>query len=195
MRASTASSSSCRIRGVSPADARPQDLGVPLAIEGDQPVGPGDDLAGRAVVVLQADDLGVGPVALEVQNVRHFGAPPAIDRLVVVAHDAQVAMPGGQGLDDAILAAVGVLVLVDQEVIEALGLVRRGFWESGQKAPRSAAAGRRNRRCRPLSRLSDSGDRPRPPDAPCRSGQRRPLRRAGSNCSSSGRSDRADRPA
>ncbi len=31
-------------------------------------------------------------------------------------------MAGGQGLDDAALAAVGVLILVDQQMIEAVGL-------------------------------------------------------------------------
>ena len=31
-------------------------------------------------------------------------------------------MPDGQGLDDAILAGVGVLILVDQQVVEAAGL-------------------------------------------------------------------------
>ena len=52
-----------------------------------------------------------------------LGAAPAVDRLVVVAHHAQVAMAGGQGLDDAVLAAVGVLVLVDQQVVEPAGLL------------------------------------------------------------------------
>ena len=55
-------------------DSGPQHLGVPLAVEGDEPVGPGDDLAGGAVVVLQADDLGVGPVAGEVEDVRDLRA-------------------------------------------------------------------------------------------------------------------------
>ena len=168
---------------------------MPLAIEGDQPVGPGDDLAGGTIVVLQANDLGVGPVALEVQDVRDLRAPPAIDRLVVVAHDAQVAMCGSQGLDDAILAAVGVLVLVDQEMIEAFGLRVADFGEAGEKflgqqqqvveidgAGRLqglliAAIGRGGQMF--LVGLGD-GDR---------------LARAGWSCSSSGRSDRANRPA
>ena len=64
---------------------------------------------------------------------RDLGAPPAVDRLVVVAHDAQVAVPGGQGLDDAVLAAVGVLVFVDQEVIEAAGLGGADLGEPREK--------------------------------------------------------------
>ena len=50
---------------------------------------------------------------------RDFGAAPGIDRLVVVPYDAQVAVPLGQGFDDAILAAVRVLVLIDQEMVES----------------------------------------------------------------------------
>ena len=76
----------------------PQHLDVPELVEGDQPVGPIEDFAGGAVVDLQAHDLGLGPVVLEAEDVGHLGAPPAVDRLVVVAHHAQVAMPGRQTL-------------------------------------------------------------------------------------------------
>ena len=79
------------------------------------------DGVGRAVVVFQPHDFGLGPILLEAQDVGHVGAAPAVNRLIVVAHHAQVAMPGGQRLDDAVLAAVGVLVLVDQQVGEAAG--------------------------------------------------------------------------
>ena len=76
----------------------------------------------RAVVHFQPNDFGVGPIVLESQNVGDFGAAPAVNRLIVVAHDAQVAMPAGQRLDDPILAAVGVLIFIDQQMIEAIGL-------------------------------------------------------------------------
>ena len=133
---------------------------MPQLVEGDQPVGPGEDLARRAVVGLQADDLGLGPVAVEPQDVGHLGAAPAVDRLVVVAHHAQVAVAGGQGLDDAVLAAVGVLVLVDQQVVEARRPRPRGPRRTARTAPRCTAAGRRNRPRRPPSAPSDSGGRP-----------------------------------
>ena len=45
----------------------------------------------RTIVALQPDDLGAGKVALEAQDVFHFRAAPAIDRLVVVADDADIA--------------------------------------------------------------------------------------------------------
>ena len=38
--------------------------------------------------------------------------------------------PAGQGLDDPILAAVGVLILVDQQVVEAAGLGLPRPWET-----------------------------------------------------------------
>ena len=80
------------------------------------------DRGGRAVVVFEPHDLRLRPILLESQDVRHFGAAPAVDRLVVVAHDAQVAMPAGERLDDLVLAVVRVLVLVDEHVVEPLGL-------------------------------------------------------------------------
>ena len=45
---------------------------------------------GRAIVALEANDLGAGKVVLEAQDVVHLGAAPAIDGLVVVAHAADV---------------------------------------------------------------------------------------------------------
>ncbi len=47
-------------------------------------------MAGRAVVALEADDLGAGKVVVEAQDVVDLGAAPAIDRLVVVADAADV---------------------------------------------------------------------------------------------------------
>jgi hypothetical protein len=60
-----------------------------------------------------------GVVLLEIQDVLDVGAAPGIDGLVVVAHhhDAPV---GGEPLHDLVLDAVGVLVLVDEHVSEAL---------------------------------------------------------------------------
>ena len=42
-------------------------------------------------------------------------------------------MPGGQGLDDAVLGAVGVLVLVDQQVVETPGLGRADLGKPRKK--------------------------------------------------------------
>jgi hypothetical protein len=66
------------------------------------------------------DQFCVGVVLLEVQDVADVGLAPTIDRLVGVADDEKVAVLGGEGGDEDVLDAVGVLVLVDQDVAEAL---------------------------------------------------------------------------
>ena len=70
----------------------------------------------RTVVALQLDDRRVGVVALEVEDVPDVGATPAVDRLVVVADDRQVAVLRSERPDPQVLRAVRVLVLVDVEV-------------------------------------------------------------------------------
>ena len=111
----------------------PKHFGVPQLVEGDQAVRPLDDFARRAVVHFEPHDFGLGPVVLESEDVGHFGTAPAVDRLIVVAHDAQIAMARGQGLDDPILAAVGVLILVDQQMIESVGLGLSRLGKVGEK--------------------------------------------------------------
>ena len=79
-----------------------------------------EDELGRAVVLLELDDRRVGVVALEVEDVADVGAAPAVDRLVVVADDRQVAVLRGQRPDPEVLRPVRVLVLVDVEVAPAI---------------------------------------------------------------------------
>ena len=68
-----------------------QRLAEPALVVRDQARGGGEDMAGRAVVAFEADDLGAGKVLLEAQDVVDLGAAPAVDRLVVVADAADVA--------------------------------------------------------------------------------------------------------
>jgi hypothetical protein len=76
-------------------------------------------VGGRTVVALQSDHLGARKVALESQDVVHLGAPPAVDRLVVIADAAEVADGLRQEAQPQVLRDVGVLVFVDQDVAEA----------------------------------------------------------------------------
>src|SRR5689334_5692920 len=92
---------------------------TPLVV-GDQARGRAEDMAGGAIVALEPDDLGAGEVSLESEDVVHLGAPPAIDRLVVVADAADIAVSLRQQPEPEILRDVRVLVLVDQHVAEAL---------------------------------------------------------------------------
>jgi hypothetical protein len=85
--------------------------------------GPSDveDAPSGAVVALQAHDLRVRELALEVAQVLLGRAPEAVDPLVVVAHHRDVAVLLDEQPEHHALGEVRVLVLVDQDVPEAVG--------------------------------------------------------------------------
>ncbi len=97
---------------------RPQDLLLARPVVGDQAVGRGEDVAGRAVIALELDHPGAGKVFFEVEDIAGVGATPGIDRLVIVADHAEVSLGAGQMLQHAVLGLVGILVLVDHDVAE-----------------------------------------------------------------------------
>jgi hypothetical protein len=86
---------------------------------GDERGGGVEDALGGAVVLLQAQHARAREVVLEVQDVLDVGAPPGVDRLVLVADDGHVASRSHQVPDQLVLRAVRVLVLVDEDVLEA----------------------------------------------------------------------------
>src|SRR5207302_4462325 len=67
-----------------------QRLAEPAFIVGDQVRCGGEDVAGRAVVALQANDFRAWKVMFEAQDIVDLRAAPAVDRLVVVADAADV---------------------------------------------------------------------------------------------------------
>ena len=75
-------------------------------------------MLGGAVVLLQADDPGVLVLLFKVQDVFDVGAPETVDRLVIVAHHAEVSVSPGQQAGEKILQVVGVLILVHQHIPE-----------------------------------------------------------------------------
>src|SRR5712671_3548595 len=87
-----------------------------------------EDELGRAVVALELDDGRVRVVPFEVEDVPDIGATPAVDRLVVVADDGQVAMLRGEGPDPEVLRSVRVLVFVDVEVAPAILVPSKDVW-------------------------------------------------------------------
>ena len=99
---------------------RAQDFLAPAAVVHNQAVGGVQHRVGRAVILLQADDLGVGEKPLELEDVGHFGAAPAVDRLVVVADHADVIGRAHELLEQPHLQRVGVLELIDGDAREAL---------------------------------------------------------------------------
>ncbi len=124
---------------------RPQLLVLARRVARDDGMGGVEDQLGRPVVLLELDDRGVGPVALEVEDVAQVRAAPRVDRLVVVADDAQVAVLRRERPDPQVLRPVRVLVLVDVEVAPALLVPGRGRRAPRRRAGRPRAAGRRSR--------------------------------------------------
>ncbi len=94
-------------------------LAEPATIAGDEPRRRRENVARGPVVALEADDAGAGEVVLEAQDVVDLGPAPAVDRLVVVAHAADVGRALGEELEPEVLGDVGVLVLVDEDEAEA----------------------------------------------------------------------------
>ena len=99
-----------------------QRLAVPASVPLDQHVGRPDDLGRGAVVFLEPHDPRAGPAAGEVEDVRHLGPAPGVDRLVVVTHHADAAMVAGERRENPLLDTARILVFVDQQVVEAAGL-------------------------------------------------------------------------
>ena len=90
-------------------------------------------------------------------------AAPAVDALVVIAHDAEVAMLAGQRVDQLELGGVGVLVFIHHHVavLGAAGFQRVGVL--ARRAAGSAGSDRRNpRRCRRAGRIRSGSGRVRP---------------------------------
>ena len=97
----------------------PQVFDLAFGVVADDGAGRGEDGLGRAVVLLELENLRGRVVALEIEDVADVGAAPAVDRLVLVADHAQISRSRGERLHDQVLDAVGVLVLVDQQMRRA----------------------------------------------------------------------------
>ena len=85
----------------------------------DKRRGGGQNVGGGTVIALQPDYFGVGKIFFKAQNVFDFRSAPGIDRLVVVADAAQVAVFLADQTEKQVLGDVGVLILVDHDVFEA----------------------------------------------------------------------------
>ena len=114
---------------------RPELLVAPLGGLGDERVGGGQDRRRGAVVLRERDDVGAGEALLEVEDVAHRGGAEAVDGLGVVADAGDAGAVGPQQADDVGLQRVGVLVLVDQHVVEALAHARAARRVGEQAAP------------------------------------------------------------
>jgi hypothetical protein len=100
----------------------PEVLGEALVGELDHCIRRRQDRLRRAVVALERRDVGGRrEVSGEVEDVADRGGAERVDRLGVVADHGEAAARGLEREQDRRLQPVGVLILVDQHVIEALG--------------------------------------------------------------------------
>ncbi len=98
----------------------PEFLGVALAGRRDHGIRGREDRGRRAVVLFERDDPRRGTeLGREVEDVAHLGGPKGVDRLGIVTDHGQAPAVGPQRAQDLGLQAVGVLVLVDQHMVEA----------------------------------------------------------------------------
>ena len=74
----------------------------------------------RARQRARAGHLRVVGMGVDGEHAPDIGEPPAVDRLVVVADAADVAARLGEQGQPVVLRGVGVLIFVDEDVLEAL---------------------------------------------------------------------------
>ncbi len=122
----------CRQRP--PAAAGPQILLELFLVLRDRGVGEREDLRRRAVVQRQAEDLRVRISLRKPQDVRERSAAERVDRLRVVADDSDVPADLPHAVHDVALQLVGVLVLVDENVIVGRGELRGDFGSLREQA-------------------------------------------------------------
>ena len=110
---------------------------VPLRAEGDHRVRRHQDRRRRSVVPFELDDRRAREAFGELQDVLHGGGAEPVDRLGVVADDREVprTVRRPHPLEDVGLQRVGVLVLVDEDVIEHRGELRCGGGRRRERLP------------------------------------------------------------
>ena len=97
----------------------PEVLGVTLRGSGDHLVGRVENGLRAAVVLLEGDDGGAGEVRGEVEDVADGRGPEGVDGLGVVPDHREILSSRAKHLEDLGLQDVRVLILVDQNAVEA----------------------------------------------------------------------------
>ena len=100
---------------------RPEILGEPFRSARDDGVRHVENRLRRPVVLLERHDASPDEVFREIEDVPEVRAAERVDALRVVADDGDVAMTRRHPLEDARLKEVGVLILVDENVLIEIG--------------------------------------------------------------------------
>ena len=93
-------------------------LVVDMGIIGDQDVGALENTPLGAVVLLQLDEPQIGEIFVQQHQVLRLGTAPGVDGLVVVPHHGEAGPLADDLLHQLVLAGVGVLVFVDQQIAD-----------------------------------------------------------------------------
>ena len=93
-------------------------LALSAQVVGNDRVGRVQNGLGGAVILFQTDDPGPGILLLKGQNVLNGGTPEAVNALVIVAHHADIAPVAAEQAGEQILDMVGILILVNQHILE-----------------------------------------------------------------------------
>ena len=103
---------------------RPKVFAHARTVVGNQRICSVQNRRGRAIVLLEFDDRSTRKVFLKLMNVLDARAAPAIDRLVIVADDEGYAFGAGKNSEPRILNCVGVLKLVNEQMLKAASVMR-----------------------------------------------------------------------
>ncbi len=96
---------------------RPELLVLSLRVVGDQPRRSREDRPARTVVLLQTNHGRVWVVGFELQYVPYVRPAPSVDALIRVAGDTNVLVIDCDAVGQNVLGVVGVLILIDQDVL------------------------------------------------------------------------------
>jgi hypothetical protein len=127
------------------AELGPQLLVEQFLVVRDQGVGRLEDAYRRAVVLFELDHLEVRVVARQAAQIGDIGTAPAIDRLIVIADRGERGAWPGQQPQQLVLAGIGILVFVDQQIAQAVLPFLADCRMASRRAPRAERSGRRNR--------------------------------------------------
>ncbi len=74
----------------------------------------------RTVILFQFDYLQVRVIALQILDVRSAGTAPGINGLIVITHRSECCACATQQFHQLVLASIGILVFVHQDVAQTL---------------------------------------------------------------------------
>ena len=101
-----------------------------------QAVGRLNDALGGTIVLFQLEESAVGVNLLKVQNVVDICSTKSIDALRVIANNTNTLVLASQLKNDALLGIIGVLILVDQYILEPHGVFFANVWKLAKQSIR-----------------------------------------------------------